>query len=34
MGFYTCFHDRVGLSSVDYILAPEHLLYKIKFVNV
>ena len=34
LGFYTCFHDNGGVSSVDYILAPEHLFDKIRFFNV
>ena len=30
----TRFHDHGGVSSVDYILAPEHLFEKVKFFNV
>ena len=34
LGFYTCFHDNGGVSSVDYILAPENIFDKIRFFNV
>ena len=34
LGFFTCFHDNGGVSSVDYILAPEQLFDRIRFFNV